>query len=219
MDGNGRWAKKRGLPRIAGHKIGAESVRAVVDVSLQAGVRYLTLYSFSTENWKRPKAEVSFLMKLIEGRLRLEGQNLYAKNVKVRFIGRTEQLPASILKTMDYVKELTCNNTGLNLIFAINYGGRQEIIDAVKKALDANIKSEDFNEAAMQGFLYKPDIPDPDLIIRTADERRLSNFLLWQAAYAEFYFTQILWPDFGKEEFSKALSDYGKRNRKFGALG
>ena len=217
MDGNGRWATKRNLPRIAGHKEGLKAVRRVVKAANKYGVKYLTLYSFSTENWKRPKEEVEFLFKLMEDRLRKEGENLHKNNVKVRFTGRREELPKELKKIMEEVEKLTSKNTGLNLVFAINYGGRQEIIDAVKKIIKKGYTFQDVNEQLINKFLYLQ-IPDPDLIIRTAGEKRLSNFLLWQSAYSEFYFTNVLWPDFNEEYFYKALLSYQRRKRKFGGL-
>ncbi|MCD6408476.1 isoprenyl transferase [bacterium] len=217
MDGNGRWATKRNLPRIAGHKEGLKAVRRVVKAADKYGVKYLTLYSFSTENWKRPKEEVEFLFKLMEDRLRKEGENLHKNNVKVRFTGRREELPKELKKIMEEVEKLTSKNTGLNLVFAINYGGRQEIIDAVKKIIKKGYTFQDVNEQLINKFLYLQ-IPEPDLIIRTAGEKRLSNFLLWQSAYSEFYFTDVLWPDFNEECFYKALLSYQRRKRKFGGL-
>jgi len=217
MDGNGRWATKRNLPRIAGHKEGLKAVRRVVKAADKYGVKYLTLYSFSTENWKRPKEEVEFLFKLMEDRLRKEGENLHKNNVKVRFTGRREELPKELKKIMEEVEKLTSKNTGLNLVFAINYGGRQEIIDAVKKIIKKGYTFQDVDEQLINKFLYLQ-IPDPDLIIRTAGEKRLSNFLLWESAYSEFYFTNVLWPDFNEEYFYKALLSYQRRKRKFGGL-
>jgi len=217
MDGNGRWAEKRKLPRIFGHKEGIKAVRKIVKTAKKFNIKYLTLYAFSTENWKRPKEEVSFLFSLIEKKLRKEGENLNRNNVKVEFSGRRQQLPEKLVEIMDYVQNLTKNNNGLTLIFAINYGGRQEILDAIEKIIKkTNIK--EIKEENFRNFLYLPDVPDVDLIIRTAGEKRLSNFLLWQSAYSEFYFTNVLWPDFGKDDFYKALVSYQKRKRKFGGL-
>lgn len=216
MDGNGRWAKKRGLPRIAGHKEGLNAVRATVKAAKKYGVKYLTLYSFSTENWKRPEDEVKFLFHLMEERLRKEGQELHKNNVRVLFIGRRDNIPAKLVNTMADIEKLTRKNTGLNLIFAINYGSRQEITDALKKVISSGAK--DITEDLIEKNLYTANIPSPDLIIRTSGEKRLSNFLLWQAAYAELYFTPVLWPDFKEDDFLKALFDYQRRKRRFGGL-
>ncbi len=218
MDGNGRWAEKRNLPRIAGHAEGIEAVRRTVKAAGKYNIKYLTLYSFSTENWKRPKEEIEFLFSLMEKNLRKEGENLNKNNVKVKFTGRRQGLPENLLKIMDEVEELTRENTGLNLIFAINYGGRTEIVDSVREIIKGKYKIDEIEESLISRFLYLPEVPDPDLIIRTAGEKRLSNFLLWQSAYAEFYFTDVLWPDFDENEFLKALLDYQKRKRKFGAI-
>lgn len=216
MDGNGRWAQKRNLPRYYGHKEGIESVRRVVKTAKKYGVKYLTLYSFSTENWKRPKEEVEFLFKLMEERLKKEGEKLNKQNVRVRFIGNRKQLPQRLQKIMGDVEELTKNNNGFNLTFAINYGGREEILQAIKKVKKYKIK--DLNEDNFKRYLYTKDLPDPDIIVRTAGEKRISNFLLWQSSYSEFYFTKTLWPDFSEEDFLKVLSDYQRRKRKFGGL-
>lgn len=218
MDGNGRWAEKRNLPRIAGHKEGIEAVRRTVKAASKYKIKYLTLYSFSTENWRRPKDEVEFLFSLMEKNLRKEGENLNKNNVKVRFSGRRWELPENFCEIMDYVEKLTEKNTGLNLIFAINYGGRSEIIDSIKKIVEKRHKIEEIDENLISKYLYLPDVPDPDLIIRTSGEKRISNFLLWQSAYSEFYFTPVLWPDFDENEFLKALYDYQRRKRKFGGI-
>jgi undecaprenyl diphosphate synthase len=218
MDGNGRWAEKRYLPRVAGHKEGIEAVRRTVKAADKYKIKYLTLYSFSTENWKRPKEEVDFLFYLMEENLKKEGEELNKNNVKVRFSGRRWVLPENLVKIMDYVENLTKENTGLNLIFAINYGGRSEVVDAVKEIIKNGYKEADVNEDLIRKFLYLPDVPDADLIIRTSGEKRISNFLLWQSAYSEFYFTPVLWPDFDENEFLKALIEYQKRKRKFGGI-
>jgi undecaprenyl diphosphate synthase len=218
MDGNGRWAEMRNLPRIAGHKEGIEAVRRTVKAADKYKIKYLTLYSFSTENWKRPKEEIEFLFYLMEENLKKEGEELNKNNVKVRFSGRKWELPENLIKIMDYVENLTNENTGLNLIFAINYGGRIEIVDAVKKIIKNCYKEEEIDENLIKKFLYLPDVPDPDLIIRTSGEKRISNFLLWESAYSEFYFTEVLWPDFDENEFLKALIDYQNRKRKFGGI-
>ncbi len=218
MDGNGRWAVRRNLPRIAGHKEGLKAVRRAVKSADRYGIRYLTLYSFSTENWKRPKEEVRFLFSLMEQRLRVEGENLHKNNVRVGFIGKRDVLPASLISTMKDIEKMTGKNTGLTLIFAINYGSRQEITDAVRKIVRSKAAEKDVNEKLIEKNLYTGGVPDPDLIIRTSGEKRLSNFLLWQAAYSELYFTPVLWPDFTEEEFLKAIRYYQKRKRKFGGI-
>lgn len=216
MDGNGRWAVKRNLPRISGHKEGLEAVRRVVKSADKHGVKYITLYSFSTENWRRPEEEVHFLLSLMEQRLRIEGEELCRNNVKVGFIGRRDELPLPLRTTMADVEKMTEGNTGLTLIFAINYGSRQELVDAVKKILVSGVSAQEVNEELVEKNLYTAGIPTPDLIIRTSGEKRLSNFLLWQASYAELYFTPVLWPDFKEEDFVKALVYYQKRKRRFG---
>jgi len=217
MDGNGRWAQRKKLPRIFGHREGLKAVRRTVKAAKKFNIKYLTLYSFSTENWKRPEEEVNFLFKLMETRLRKEGNSLHKNNVKVDFTGRKDGLPEKLIEIMDDVRNLTKNNTGLNLIFAINYGGRQEILDAIEKIVKRK-KIKKIDEETFREFLYLPDVPDVDLIIRTAGEKRLSNFLIWQSVYSEFYFTDVLWPDFDEEDFYKALVSYQKRKRKFGGL-
>ncbi len=217
MDGNGRWAQKRGLPRIMGHKQGLKAVRQAVKAADDCGVKYLTLYAFSSENWKRPKDEVRFLFTLMAQQLQKESRPLHRKNVRVRFIGRRHLLPESLRKVMDEVENLTSINTGLTLVLAINYGGRQEIVDAVSRIAKKCVV-DDINEQMVGKHLYTFDMPDPDLIIRTSGEKRLSNFLLWQCAYSELYFTPVLWPDFQKRDFMKALLSYQKRKRKFGGI-
>ncbi|MEJ5307618.1 MAG: isoprenyl transferase [candidate division WOR-3 bacterium] len=220
MDGNGRWAKLRGKNRLYGHKKGVESVRRIVKHSAKVGVKYLTLFSFSTENWDRPKSEVDGLMKLFSKLLEQEIPELYKNNVKMLFIGRRNRLSKELLERMENAQEVTKNNTGLTLILAFDYGGRQEIVDACKEICRKlklnqleNLDNEEFSK-----HLYLPDVPDPDLVIRTSGEYRISNFLLWQTAYSEFYFTNVLWPDFDEKEFDKALLDYSKRERRFGKV-
>lgn len=212
MDGNGRWADAKGLSKTKGHEEGARSVEAVTDAALKAGVKYITLYAFSTENWARPKMEVSALMRLLSKTLDkfLKENN---PDVKIIFSGRREPLPADILRKMDKAAALPKENPKLILNLALNYGSRQEIADAASKLAAAGKKQiapEDISAA-----LYN-NLPEPDLIVRTSGEQRLSNFLLWQAAYSEFYFTPILWPDFKEEEFNKALLEYARRQRRFG---
>ena len=216
MDGNGRWAAKRGLPRVAGHKAGVDSVRAIVRAAGELGIETLTLYSFSTENWLRPKEEVGELMKLLSWALNKETLELDKNDVRLSAIGRLEALPAAVRKELESSIVRLQHNTGLNLVLALNYGGRQEILDAANKALAAGAKTLD--EDAIAENLYTADLPELDLMIRTSGEMRISNFLLWQAAYAELHVTPVLWPDFRKEHLVAALEDYQKRDRRFGGL-
>jgi undecaprenyl diphosphate synthase len=216
MDGNGRWARKRGLPRVMGHKVGVESVRSVIRVARKVGIRYLTLYTFSSENWQRPKEEVSYLMQLLKTLLIKEVDELKRQGVRIRAIGRLGNLGKEVLEALNYAIEKTKDNKDLNLYLALSYGGRQEIVDAVNTILRLGIKEVD--EEKFRNFLYDPELPDVDLLIRTAGEYRISNFLLWHTAYAELYITDVLWPDFREEEFLKAIEDYSKRVRKFGKV-
>jgi undecaprenyl diphosphate synthase len=216
MDGNGRWARKRGLPRVMGHKVGVESVRSVIRVARKVGIKYLTLYTFSSENWQRPKEEVSYLMQLLKTLLIKEVDDLKRQGVRIRAIGRLGNLGKEVLEALNYAIEKTKNNRDLNLYLALSYGGRQEIVDAVNNILRLGIKEVD--EEKFRDFLYDPELPDVDLLIRTAGEYRISNFLLWHTAYAELYITDVLWPDFREEEFLKAIEDYSKRVRKFGKV-
>ena len=216
MDGNGRWAAARGLPRVAGHKAGVDSVRAIVRAAGELGIEALTLYSFSTENWLRPKEEVGELMKLLSWALNKETLELDKNNVRLSAIGRLDALPAAVRKELDAAIERLADNTGLNLVLALNYGGRQEILDAANKALASGVKTLD--EEAIKEHLYTAALPELDLMIRTSGEMRISNFLLWQAAYAELFVTPVLWPDFRKEHLEAALEDFQKRDRRFGGL-
>jgi undecaprenyl diphosphate synthase len=216
MDGNGRWARKRGLPRVMGHKVGVESVRSVIRVARKVGIKYLTLYTFSSENWQRPKEEVSYLMQLLKTLLIKEVDDLKRQGVRIRAIGRLGNLGKEVLEALNYAIEKTKDNKDLNLYLALSYGGRQEIVDAVNTILRLGIKEVD--EEKFRNFLYDPELPDVDLLIRTAGEYRISNFLLWHTAYAELYITDVLWPDFREEEFLKAIEDYSKRVRKFGKV-
>lgn len=224
MDGNGRWAKKRGLPRVIGHRQGVDSVREAVKVSKDLGIDYLTLYTFSTENWKRPKQEVKTLMKMLEKMLAKETPNLHKNNVRINVIGRLDDVYPDARKVVDDSIALTKNNDGLELTFCISYGSRGEIIDAVKKIIhqdrEKRIDLGTFDEKIFARFLYDPDLPDPDLLIRTGAENRerISNFLLWQIAYTEIYFTKTLWPDFRKKEFRSAVKSFTRRERLFGRV-
>lgn len=216
MDGNGRWASERNLPRIIGHKVGSESVREIIRVCLELGIEYLTLYSFSTENWQRPKEEIKGLMELLKFLLKNEVDELNRNGVSIKAIGRLDYLPNDVKNELLKAIEKTKNNNKLKLYLALSYGGRQEILDAVNKII--NSKLEFVDEGTFRNFLYDPNLPDPDLLIRTSGEYRISNFLLWQISYSEFYFTKTLWPEFRREEFIKAIEDYSKRKRKFGKV-
>jgi undecaprenyl diphosphate synthase len=214
MDGNGRWAKARGLPKIAGHKQGAESVRASIKAAIRNGVEYLTLYAFSSENWNRSEEEVSGLMNLLTFYLGKEIASLHKQGVAVRFIGDRSRLSDDIISKINEAEALTQNNTRLHLQIALSYGGRQEILHAVNQLL-ASGKTE-VTEEELAAVLYTQGIPDPDLLIRTSGEQRISNFLLWQMAYTEFYFTESFWPDFNEEAFDRALDSFKARERRYG---
>ncbi len=215
MDGNGRWARKRGLPRIYGHRAGVKAVRKTIEACLDLGVKYLTLYTFSTENWTRPPDEVMGLMKLFTDVIRKEIKNLKEKKVRVVFIGRREGLPEEVIENMEWVSNETAKFRDLTLIIALNYSGRAEIVDAVNKAIE---KGEKVDEEKIKKFFYFPEMPDPDLLIRTSGEMRISNFLLYQIAYTELYITDVLWPDFDKKELLKAIKSYSTRERRFGGI-
>ncbi len=216
MDGNGRWAKDRGLPRVAGHRAGVKTVREIVKASIDFGVPILTLYAFSQENWKRPKEEITVLMKLLDFFLDKELKNLIRQGVQFRTLGRIEALPSGVQKKIKEAVEKTKYNDKLILNIALNYGARTEILDAVRAILqDA---PAELTEEYFSGQLYTQGLPDPDLLIRTSGEMRLSNFLLWQLSYAEFYVTKKYWPDFTREDYLKALREYQKRERRFGDI-
>jgi len=216
MDGNGRWAEERRLPRTFGHRVGVASVKAVIKVCLELRIKYLTLYAFSTENWARPKNEIDALFKLLQEFLRKERKRLQKEEIKLNVIGRWRELPAKVVKSITSVVEETRNNSKLILNIALNYGGRQEIIDAINKGIENGEK--DFSIETLQKYLYTSGIPEPDLLIRTSGECRISNFLLWQIAYTELYFTKVYWPEFREEEFLKALIAYQRRERRFGKI-
>ncbi len=218
MDGNGRWAEMRGLPRIEGHKRGAERTREVIAGATEVGVKTLSLYAFSLENWHRPNEEVSMLMKLLEFYLKKEIKELIDKGIVFRTIGEVWRLPATIQSLVKDAEEKSFHNKGMNLVLALSYSGRNEIIRAVKKAISLDVKAEEVTEKYFDSLLDTCGIPAPDLIIRTSGEKRISNFLLWQAAYTELYFTETLWPDFTREEFFLALHDYQLRERRFGMV-
>jgi undecaprenyl diphosphate synthase len=222
MDGNGRWAKKRGLPRVAGHKRGVDTVKEIVEACSEVGVKFLTLYTFSTENWKRPKEEVSTLMRLLLRSLRDRVDELNENDVRLTTIGNTKSLPDEVQKQLYADIERTKNNKKMVLNLALSYSGRWELLEAIKKivksSVDGNIKTEDITENFVSSFLTTKDIPDPDLVIRTSGEFRVSNFLLWQIAYSEFIITETLWPDFSKSDLYDAIKTFQKRERRFGKV-
>lgn len=222
MDGNGRWAARRSLPRVAGHRAGATAVRRTVEAAAQLHLGHLTLYAFSTENWKRPRAEVDALMSLLRKFLRKELANLQKNNIRFRTIGRSEGIDASLLEEIHQAEEATSHNTGLNLNIAINYGGRAEIVDALRRigweVAAGRLNPEKITDEMISKKLYTSSIPDPDLLIRTSGEMRVSNFLIWQIAYSEIYVTDTLWPDFDRTALLTALIDFQKRDRRFGGL-
>jgi len=220
MDGNGRWAKARGLPRLEGHRRGVETVRTVVDAARAIGIRYLTLYAFSAENWKRPADEISGLMGLLDYFLKRELDNLIKEKVRLHTIGRTDALPASVQRELDRVQDATKHFTDWNLVLALNYGSRSEVADAARAyAAAVQAGTEKLADASWENFnryLYTAHLPEPDLLIRTSGEQRVSNFLLLQCAYAEMVFSPVLWPDFGKADLQAAVDEYGRRERRYG---
>jgi len=218
MDGNGRWAISRGLPRLAGHKAGTENLRRVIRSTVEFGVKYLTIYAFSTENWGRPLEEVRGLMSILEDVLQKELNELHKEGVQLRHIGRLERLPGRLQQQVLDAIELTKNNDRLVLNVAFNYGGRDEIVHAIQKMIKDGIPAEDVNDELVSRYLYTAGVPDPDLIIRTSGELRVSNFLIWQAAYSEWYVTPTYWPDFDKEEYRRALEAFAQRDRRFGKV-
>jgi len=216
MDGNGRWAEKKLLPHIAGHKKGVDVVPRIVEHAAMRGVRFITLYAFSWENWTRPKKEVSYLMDLFKTAFARELSRMLEKGVRIRFIGRRERLSPELLQQMDSIEKATSQCTTITVCVALNYGGRAEIIDAVRKLVAEGVPVDMIDDTTIGRYLYAPDIPDPDLIIRTSGEQRLSNFLVWQSVYSEMYITQVLWPDFNEDEFDVALDWFVTRQRRFG---
>ena len=222
MDGNGRWAKKRGLPRSAGHQAGADTLKKIVTECNNMGIKYITVYAFSTENWKRPKEEVAFLMNLLLNYLRDSEKTLAKENVVIRAIGGREALSEEIRQQIRKTEEFTKNNTGIVMNIALNYGSREEIVRAAKSLAErvksGEISTEDVTEERISAELYTGGQPDPDLIIRTSNELRLSNFLMWQSAYSELYFTKTLWPDFSVDDLHKAIIEYQSRNRRYGGV-
>lgn len=218
LDGNGRWAKKKHMPRTYGHKNGAENVVDICLYAKERGVKYMTLYAFSTENWKRPAEEVNYLMKLVIKFIESKLDILMEENCKLNFIGDLEKLPASTKEICIRAMEDTKDNDEITLNIALNYGGRDELVHAFKAMMDDGISKEDIKEEMISSYLYTKDQPDPDLLIRPGGELRLSNFLIYQLAYAEFYFTDTLWPDFDRKAFDEALEEFSRRNRRYGAL-
>ena len=218
MDGNGRWAQKRGLKRTDGHTAGEKALFDVVEGAIEIGVKWFTVFAFSTENWKRPAKEVQFLLDFNEQIIIQRQEELHERNVRICFLGRRDKkVPQSILRRMQEAEELTKNNTGLTFTVAFNYGGRAEIVDAVQKMIDSGIKRVD--EKTIERNLYNPEMPDPDLVIRTSGESRVSNFLLWELAYSELIFSDTLWPDFSREDLFCAIKEFQDRDRRFGGLG
>jgi len=216
MDGNGRWAKQRGRPRIFGHRAGTENLRTIIRACVEFGVRYLTVYAFSTENWNRPEDEVKGLMNILAEALERELPELHRQGVRLRHIGRLERLPKPIMEKVIQAMDMTKNNQVLDICIAWNYGGRDEIVYAVQEIVKAGLRPEDITEETISRYLFTAEVPDPDLVVRTSGEYRTSNFLLYQTAYAEWYFPPVYWPDFGREEFHKALVDFASRERRFG---
>ncbi len=215
MDGNGRWAKKRGLPRSYGHYAGVKAVRRTIEACLDLGVKYLSLFTFSTENWSRPKEEVEEIMKLFSKTIREEIDNLKEKKVRVLFMGRIQELPEDVKENIRFITRETENFSDLTLVICMNYSGRAEIVDAVNKAIE---KGEKVDMDNIRKFFYIPELPDPDLLIRTSNEFRISNFLLYQIAYSEIYISDVLWPDFDKKELLKAIKAFSTRERRFGGI-
>lgn len=218
MDGNGRWAIQRGLPRLAGHKAGTENLRRVIRASVEFGVKYLTIYAFSTENWGRPPEEVQGLMLILQDVIDRELKELHKEGVQLRHIGRLERLDPRIQKKVLNAIELTKNNDRLILNVAFNYGGRDEIVCAIQKIINDGIPADQVTDEIVNKYLFTAGVPDPDLIIRTSGELRVSNFLIWQAAYSEWYITPTFWPDFDKEEYRHALESYAQRDRRYGKV-
>lgn len=218
MDGNGRWAKKRNLPRLAGHRAGTENIRRIIELFIDYKIGYLTLYVFSTENWKRPPDEVQGLMLILDEMIDQEVKELHKNGVRIVHLGKLDDVPAEVRSNIEKSVELTKNNKKMTLNIAFNYGGRAEIVDAFKQIARDGTPPEEIDEALISSHMYTADMPDPDLIIRTGGEMRISNFLVWQSSYSEYYSTEVLWPDFGKDEIDEALIEYGRRKRRFGGL-
>lgn len=218
MDGNGRWAAKRGKSRSEGHRAGTENLRPIIEAFIRHGVRYLTLFAFSTENWRRPDNEVRALLEIVDEVIRTVVDDLHREDIRLQHIGRLDRLPPELRRSICESIELTKHNSRMTLCVAFDYGGRSEIVDAVRSMIADGVRAEDVNEDMLRQYMYTNGIPDPDLIIRTSGEQRLSNFLIWQAAYAEYYTTPVYWPDFDETEVDKALKAYGVRKRRFGKV-
>ena len=219
MDGNGRWARERGLPRTAGHAAGEEAMLDAIDGALEIGVGWLSMYAFSTENWRRPADEVRFLMQFNEGILIRNRNDLHAKGVRIRFAGRRDwRVPRRLLKNMDDAVEMTRRNRTITLTICFNYGGRAEIVDAVRRLVEDGVSAAKVDERAIRSRLYYPDMPDPDLVIRTSGEYRISNFLLWEIAYSELVFSDVLWPDYRREHLFEAVREFQRRERRYGGV-
>jgi undecaprenyl diphosphate synthase len=217
MDGNGRWAAARGLPVAEGHREGARALRRTVEAAIELGVRSLAVYAFSTENWARPPAEVESILELMDETIDRELPDLAEQGVRTRFVGRRDRIPAHLREKMETLEEETAGNERLQLWIAFDYGSRAELVEAVRRLLADGVRAEDVSELALAERLFAPELPDPDLVVRTSGEQRLSNFLLWQSAYSELHFTDTLWPDFGAEDLAAALDEYARRARRFGA--
>lgn len=217
-DGNGRWAEQRGLPRLSGHQVGVENMNRLVEYLNEYPIKYVTLYGFSTENWNRPRAEVTGLFRILTAFIKKTAPDIHRRGIKLRHLGRLEELPKNLREAIASAVELTRNNTGMTLSIAFNYGARTEILDAVRRLVAEGVAPQYINEQMFGNYLYTAGLPDVDLLIRTGDELRLSNFLIWQTTYSEYYFTKVLWPDFGKEDIDKALLSYNQRQRRFGGL-
>jgi undecaprenyl diphosphate synthase len=216
MDGNGRWAKRRGLPTAAGHRAGARAVRRIVEASIDVGIHDLSIFAFSTENWSRPREEVDSLMEIFAETIERELPDLIEQGVRVRFIGRRDRAPEELRRRMAAMEDRTELNTRLNLWVAFDYGGRAELVEAARRLVESGVEADEIDENVFAANLYAPDLPDPDLVIRTSGELRVSNFLLWQLAYAELAFVDKLWPDFGSRDLQHALTEYASRRRRFG---
>jgi undecaprenyl diphosphate synthase len=219
MDGNGRWAEQRGVSRFEGHRMGVENARSVIRHLNQRKIGYATLYAFSTENWNRPEDEVRGLMALLEGVIEEEARELHENNIRLLHLGSMEGLSRELQQAISRASEMTKNDTGMTVSFAFNYGGRLEILNVVRRLMAEGVPPKMVDEELFGKYLYTAGLPDVDMVVRTGGEIRISNFLIWQAAYSEYYFTPVLWPDFGEKELDKALSSYGQRQRRFGGLG
>jgi undecaprenyl diphosphate synthase len=218
MDGNGRWAEQRSLSRVEGHRAGVKNIRDLLLHLASKDIRFVTLYAFSTENWRRPEDEVAGIFRILEDIIGDESKALHKNGIRIKHIGSLKELSGNSRESIKAAVELTKKNTGMTLSVALNYGGRAEIVEAVRHIVEAGLKPDDIDEKTIQKNLYAPELPDVDLVIRTGGERRISNLLIWQTAYSEYYFTPVLWPDFNVTELDKALDDFGKRHRRFGGL-